>query len=320
MSGGAAASGRTGPAAVSRFPVPDSARFLVLINRNASGGLGSNLRRRVGAAFADRGVPFDLLETADAGEAFRAAREAARRGYRAVVAGGGDGTVARALRGTARSETPVAILPLGTGNQLALNFDIPSSLEGAVQVAVEGRVEPIDLGRIAGEHFALIAGAGLDAEVMADATEDLKHRLGFGAYLISGLKHLATPRPVDFRVEADGETVEVRATMVLVANVGQLGAGPLPVEVSVAPRASFQDGLLDVCIYAPRSLPEMARVLWKVARKHHSGDERMLFLQARRIRIEADPPVATQVDGEVLDRTPMEAEVDELAGRVLVPA
>lgn len=302
------------------FPYRDADRILVLINPKASGGQPAALRRRIAAAFADRCVPFELYETPEPADAFRAARAAARAGYRAVAAAGGDGTVALALRGTAGSEIPVAILPFGTGNQLALNFGIPTSLEGSVRVAAEGVVEKIDLGRANGEHFALIAGAGLDADVMAGATAELKHRLGFGAYLISGLRNFITPRSADFRIVADGRELEVRATMVLLANVGLLGAGTLPVELKVAPRASFQDGLIDVCIFAPRNLPEVARIVWRVARQNYAGDDRMIFLQARRVTVESDPPVLAQIDGEAKGETPIEVEVDPLAARILVPA
>lgn len=302
------------------YPVSVSDRFFVLVNPAASGNPGASVRRRIAAAFASHDVPFDIRETADAASALEAARRAARAGCRAVVAAGGDGTVAQALRGTAGTDVPVAVLPFGTGNQLAANFGIPTSLEGSVRVAVEGRIEQIDLARANGEHFALIAGAGLDAEVMADATTELKNRLGFGAYLVAGLKHLVTPRPADYRIVADGEEIEVRAMLVLLANVGQLGAGTLPMELQVGPRVSFRDGLVDVCIYAPANLPGMAQVLWKVARQQYAGDERMLFIQARRVRIESDPVVPTQIDGEPFGETPLDVEMDPLAGRIVVPA
>ncbi len=306
-------------AILNRFPIPNSDRFLVLVNPQAAGGLPGSLRRRLGGAFAARNVPFDIVECDHSEQALDAAREAARSGYRAVVAVGGDGTIGQALKGTAGTEVPVAIVPFGTGNQLALNFGIPGSLEDAVRVAVEGRVEAVDLGRIDGDHFALIAGAGLDAEVMAAATTELKGRLGFAAYLVGGFKHVMTPPSADFHIEADGHELNVRASMVLLANVGQLGAGPLPVELTVGPRISFQDGLLDVCVFAPRNLPEMARIVWRVARRQFGGDDRMIFLQAREILIESDPPLAVQVDGEPQGETPIAAEIEPLAGRILVP-
>jgi diacylglycerol kinase (ATP) len=235
------------------------------------------------------------------------------------VAAGGDGTIALALRGTAGTEVPVALLPFGTGNQLALNFDVPVSLEDSVRVAVEGTVERIDLGRIGGDYFALIAGAGLDADVMASATTELKNRLGFLAYFIGGLKHVITPRSAKYRIVADDTELEIEASMVLLANAGVLGAGGLPVELRVAPRTSFQDGLLDVAIFAPRHLPDMAGMLWRMAMHKYSGDDRMIFLQAKKVLVESDPPVAAQIDGEVGGETPIEAEVVPLAGRILVP-
>ena len=301
------------------YPFPDSDRFLVLLNPGASGKPPKALRRRLGGAFAAQGVPFDIVEPADKEEAFRITRAAAKRGYRAVVAVGGDGTVGVALRGTAGTEVPVAIVPSGTGNQLALNYGIPSSFEDSVRVAVEGSVAQVDLGRANGEPFALMAGAGLDAEVMADATTELKSRFGFAAYLYSGLKNCITPRSADFRIVADDKEVRVRASMVLLANASQLKAGPLPVEVTVAPESSFQDGLIDVCIYAPRNLPEVATLLWQVARKQFGGNERMIFLQARKVLIESDPLVAIQIDGEPRGETPIEAQIEPLSGRVIVP-
>lgn len=303
-------------------PPPVGERFLVLVNPRASGGHGdaSSLRRRLAAAFVDHEVPFDFVQAESAEDAMAICRQAAEAGYRAVAAAGGDGTVAAAIRGTAGREVPVAILPFGTGNQLATNFGVPQSLEGSVRVAVEGRVEPIDLGWIRGQYFALISGAGMDAETMAEATQELKHRLGPLAYVYAGLKQAISPRTADFRIRVDEDEMEIRATMVLVANVGLVAAQPLPLEFKVGPKVSFQDGLLDVCIFGPRNLPEAARTLWKLARHDYEEDERMIFMQARTVRVESDPVLPVQVDGEPSGETPVEAEVRPSAGRILVPS
>lgn len=268
---------------------------------------------------AAHGVPFDIVETQSENEGLRVVRQAVELGYKTVIAAGGDGTIALALRGTARTGIPVAILPFGTGNQLALNFGIPDSLEDAVRVAVEGNVEAIDLGRVGDEYFSLIAGAGLDAEVMASATAELKHRIGILAYFYSGIKHVIASKSAKYVIHADDQVIEVEAAMVLLANAGLIGAGSLPVEVMVAPRSDFQDGLLDIAVFAPRHLPDMAGIVWRMATRRFAGDDRMFFLQARSVRIETDPPVATQVDGQVRGETPLEVEIDPLAGRILVP-
>lgn len=302
-----------------KFPIPASERYLVLLNQKAAGGQPGPLRRRIGGAMAAHGVAFDIVETKTEEEGLQVVRQAVDLGYKAVVAAGGDGTIALALRGTARTGIPVAILPFGTGNQLALNFGIPNSLEDAVRVAVEGRVEAIDLGLFDGAHFALIAGAGLDAEVMASATVELKNKIGILAYFYSGIKHVIASKSAKYVIHADDQVVEVEAAMVLLANAGLIGAGSLPMEVMVAPRADLQDGLLDVAVFAPRHLPDMAGILWRMATRRFAGDDRMFFLQARKVRIETDPPVAIQVDGQVRGETPLEVEIDPLAGRILVP-
>lgn len=301
------------------YPVDTGERFFVLINPRAVDD-ATAFRRRVAAEFAGHAVPFDLYVAPDPESGLAAARAAARAGCRAVAAAGGDGTVAQALRATAGTDVPVAILPFGTGNQLAVNFDIPGSLEGSVRVAVEGEPEAIDLGTANGEHFALIAGAGLDAEVMADATEDLKSRFGFGAYLLSGLRHVVAPRSADFRIVADDEELEVRATMVLLANVGLLGTGPFPMELQVGPEVSWRDGRVDICVFAPRTLPDTARMVWQMARQEYVGNERMIFLQAQEVRVEAEPVVPVQIDGEPAGETPLEVEMLPLAARVMMPA
>ncbi|MEE8487229.1 MAG: diacylglycerol kinase family protein [Gemmatimonadota bacterium] len=302
-----------------KFPIPASERYLVLLNQKAAGGQPGPLRRRIGGAMAAHGVAFDIVETKTEEEGLQVVRRAVDLGYKAVVAAGGDGTIALALRGTARTGIPVAILPFGTGNQLALNFGIPNSLEDAVRVAVEGKVEAIDLGLFDGAHFALIAGAGLDAEVMASATVELKNKIGILAYFYSGIKHVIASKSAKYVIHADDQVVEVEAAMVLLANAGLIGAGSLPMEVMVAPRADLQDGLLDVAVFAPRHLPDMAGILWRMATRRFAGDDRMFFLQARKVRIETDPPVAIQVDGQVRGETPLEVEIDPLAGRILVP-
>lgn len=305
---------------MSEFPIPTSDRFLVLLNPKAAGGQPGPLRRRIGGAMAAHGVAFDIVETQSEEEGLSVVRQAAELGYRTVIAAGGDGTITTALRGTARTGLPVGILPFGTGNQLALNFGIPDSLEDAVRVAIEGHVESIDLGLVQGDgHFALIAGAGLDAEVMASATAELKGKIGILAYFYSAFKHAITSKTAKYVIHADDQVIEVEAAMVLLANAGLIGAGSLPVEVMVAPRSDFQDGLLDIGVFAPRHLPDMAGMVWRMATRRFDGDDRMFFLQARSVTIEADPVVAVQIDGQVRGETPLSVEIDPLAGRILLP-
>jgi diacylglycerol kinase (ATP) len=318
---------KTGEGRGSR-PVPDSSpvgpyagRTMVILNPAAGQEDPDRLRRLLGGAFAVRGASFDLVETGGAGDAREHARRAADLGYRAVVAVGGDGTVAEVIGGVAGTAVPMAIVPQGTANQVAGNLHLPMDVERAVDVAVFGVPRPMDVGRLAdGRHFALIAGAGWDAEVMSMATRALKDRWGFWAYLYAGLRRAISPTSALYRIEADGQRFEVRAATVLVANVGQIFHELLPFDLPIAPESSVTDGLFDVCVFAPRNLSDVAAVLWKVASRRYVGDERMLYLQAREIRIEADPPVIKQVDGDPDGLTPLVASAVPGGVLVMVPA
>lgn len=308
------------PSPVPQPPLAGS-RTLVVMNPAAGQLDADRALRLLAGAFAVRGAGFDVVQTAGAGDAEGAARRAVAEGYRAVVAVGGDGTVGEVIAGLAGTDVPLGIIPKGTANQVAANLGIPRFIEGAVEVAVNGVPARIDLGRLDdGRYFALAAGAGWDAAVIAGATRKLKNRLGFGAYLFSGLRVGVVPPSADFRIVADGREVHVRAAMVLLANMGDYIANVMPpVGVSIGPDVSFQDGLLDVCIFAPRSAGDVAALLWRISRRRYRGDDRLIYLQASHVRVEADLPVVTEVDGEVIGHTPLVASAAPGAVTVLVP-
>jgi diacylglycerol kinase (ATP) len=301
--------------------ITPGSRTLIVLNPAAGQADTERVLRLLGGAFAVRGASFDVAHTEGAGDAQRLAREAAAHGYRAVVAVGGDGTIGEVITGLAGTDVPLGIVPKGTANQVACNLGIPRDIEGAVEVAVNGLPAPIDLGQLSdGRYFALAAGAGWDAALIAGATREAKDRWGFAAYLWAGLRNVVSPPSSAFRVVADGTELQVRAAMVLLVNMGQFVANVLPpVEVSVGPEISYQDGKLDVCIFAPRTLTDVAAVLWRVARGQYAGDDRMIYLQASEITVESDPAVVTEVDGELIGETPLSAKAVRGGVTVLIP-
>ena len=308
---------------IARAAGPYAGRTFIILNPMAGQEEPARLRRLIGGAFAARKAPFDLAETERAGHATELAREAADLGYRAVCVVGGDGTLAEAATGLAGSATPLALIPRGTANQVAHNLRIPANLEEAVEVAVAGEPSPVDLGRIGDRVFALVAGAGLDAAVMASATRGMKERWGFGAYVFAAVKEALTAQPVDFRITADGRTLEVRAVSVMLANVGELFAHflPFPVPLGPRPRSSWQDGLFDVVVVAPRNVIDVPGMVWKALGKQFQGDDdRLLHFQAKEVVIEADPPIAVQIDGDPAGVTPMSATAQESGVRIIAPA
>jgi diacylglycerol kinase (ATP) len=254
---------------------------------------------RVAARCAHHGLPMPQLLTTtkdDAGEAM--AVEAVRRGADLVLAAGGDGTVRAVCCGLHASGVSLGILPLGTGNLLARNLGLPLDLDEALEVALTGRDRVLDLARATLDDaeptcFAVMAGLGFDAQMMADAPEGLKAAVGWPAYLVSGLRHLRD-RAGRVELTLDGRPPVRRAVRgVVVGNVGRLQAG-----VALLPGAVPDDGRLDLVLLAPRGLVDWGRVVIRLL-THSSREDRALSRHTvRRLQLRADRPTQAQLDGE----------------------
>lgn len=197
-----------------------------------------------------------VIETTpeDSGEG--AASRALDEGVDVVIAAGGDGTVRAVASALAGSETPMGIVPLGTGNLLSRNLDIVlDKTEWALRIALWGRNRKIDVGTAKTAEdgdthvFTVMTGLGFDAAVMADTNSDLKSRLGWLAYVEAGSRKLVG-RPSQVKVTFDDDyRVSARVRSVLGGNCGKLQGG-----IQLLPQAVIDDGMLDVLIVSPKNL------------------------------------------------------------------
>lgn len=287
---------------------------VVVVNPTASRLHDPERRRRIvdgviGAVEARTGNQPIVVDTSpEHARETLAAAAAASAPLVAVV--GGDGTIRETAAALSGTGVPIAIVPAGTGNVFAAALGVPRSTSGAVGLIETGRPAPVDIGRAAwgpvvngvpgdeaGSHaFAVACGLGFDARVMASATTDLKRRFGFGAYVVATLRQAARLRPTRLRIEADGEELDVRGLVVLIANCGQLIPG------LVGPRQPIDpgDGLLDVFVVTAAGLRDglagATEALLSTGQSRRG--RRFLRLRAARVRVVADPPEPIQVDGD----------------------
>ena len=162
-------------------------------------------------------------------------------GAELVFVWGGDGMVQRSIDTLAGSGVTLAIIPAGTANLFASSLEIPSDIEQAVEIGLNGRDRKLDVGKINGERFAVMAGAGLDAHMIRDADGGLKDRFGRLAYIWTASKSLRE-EPFKARIEINGELwYKGKASCVLLGNVGSLFGG-----VEAFDNARPDDGLLEV--------------------------------------------------------------------------
>jgi len=258
---------------------------------------GSHLLSLCRIAANRAGWVSELVVTDKAEAGVDAARTAADRGADLVVAVGGDGTVRGCAEGLADTPVPLGIVPLGTANLLARTLRIPPHPGAALGIALArgttSHDRRIDLATADGEPFTAMAGMGLDAAVVS-ATR-LKHRLGWLAYAVSGVAHLAA-RPATFTIRLDGGQPFVRSAMsVVVGNSGLLPGG-----FSLLPDACIDDGLLDVAVLAPHGPLGWPKVATRVLTSSHVQDRHLERFQARHIEITAHATLPREVDGEVV--------------------
>jgi len=180
------------------------------------------------------------------------AEAAAVSGADLVLVCGGGGTAREVCAELAGTGIPVGIVPAGTGNLLARNLAIPLFLRSAIDVALNGQDRAIDLVEVSGDgfedtHFMVMAGMGLDAAIMEGVNEDIKRRVGWIAYVLSGLKALMSP-VVKVEIAVDGgEFTTYKAVTVVVGNVGFLQAGlPLLPDAAIDVALSGQDRAIDL--------------------------------------------------------------------------
>ena len=138
-----------------------------------------------------------------------------------VVAAGGDGTVRIVADGLANSGIPMGIVPSGTANLLARNLQIPLAEADAIDVVLSGRTRTIDLIKLSvdggeGEHFAVMAGMGIDAMIMDETRAELKDKIGSAAYLVAAAGALGR-LPVPMRIKVDDHRPHRRRAMICVA-------------------------------------------------------------------------------------------------------
>ena len=218
--------------------------------------------------------------------------KALAEGAETIFAWGRDGMVQRCVDVMADTGARLAILPAGTANLFASNLEIPDDIGEAVHVGLNGREKKLDLGKMNGEHFAVMAGAGLDARMIRDADGGPKDKYGRIAYIWAASRNLRVD-PFEARIEVNGDLwYEGDASCLLIGNVGTLFGG-----LEAFESASPEDGQLELGVTQAESLGQWARTVARTAIGSASQSPFVQATKAKKIHVTFDRKVLYELDG-----------------------
>ncbi len=256
--------------------------------KRIEGGL-PELRRTL----AGHGVTDPLwVEVPASRKAPKQVRKLLRRGAKEFFVWGGDGMAQRCIDTLAGTGVTIALVPAGTANLLATNLGIPKDIAGAVETGLYGDVRHIDVATMNGERFAVMAGAGFDAHMIAGADGGLKDRLGRVAYLWTGTKSTRT-EPFQTRIRVDGSTwYRGPASCILAGNVGSLFGG-----LRVFADAQPDDGLLDLAVITADGVAQWAATAGRTIAGRSERSPHVRMTKAHKVKVKLDRKVLYELDG-----------------------
>lgn len=243
------------------------------------------------------------------------ARKLLKKGADLIFVWGGDGTVQRVIDTVAGAPVALAILPAGTANLFATNLGIPKDLGEAVKIGLNGTHRQLDVGLMNGEHFAVMAGTGLDALMIRDADAGLKDTIGRLAYVWTGAKNVRQPS-VKMRVEVDGIAwFKGKASCLLVGNVGNVIGG-----ISAFADARPDDGRLNIGVVTASGGLDWLRTLSRSAIGDVEGSPFVETTAGEVFEIKLGKKLPYELDGGVRKKTKrLRCKVEPGAITVCVP-
>jgi len=230
------------------------------------------------------------------GDATEAAKHAVERGFDLIIASGGDGTLNEVVAGVSSYENrpKIGLIPTGTTNDFARALRIPRDIDAALDIIINGKSIPVDVGLMNGNrYFINIAGGGRLTELTYEVPSRLKTMLGQLAYYLKGIEMLPSIHSSPVRIEYDGEVFDEEAMLFLVGLTNSVGGFE-----KLAPQSSINDGKFTLLILKKCNIAEFIRVVSLALRGEHLDDPLVISTSAERIKVTSDEEVLLNLDGE----------------------
>ena len=269
----------------------------IILNPFAGGGRARARVRQVRAVLQAGFGALDWTVSQSPEHVTQLAAQAAAQGAERVVVCGGDGTVHFAAAGLVGTETELAVLPVGTGNDVASALGISSDTVTAAHQLVGGATRRIDAGEVNGRVFLCVLGVGMDTEALGVVHRSPLRRGKF-LYTWAALRTLFTYEPRVVRITTEDMVYEGPVLFTAVTNTRTYAGG-----IPIAPSADIADGKLDLCVIPDGGLSGALEAFAKAMGGNHVHMNGVVTAQPRQLRIESDEPLPITLDGELTSLT-----------------
>ena len=206
---------------------------------------------------------------------------------------------------------PLAIFPSGTANDFAYYFDIPHTIDKMIKIALDENYTYSDVGRVNGKYFVNVAALGFLVDVSQKTDPNIKSTLGVMSYYLRGVTEIPNLKPITVKITSQEYTSEDKIYFMLVMNGRSAGGFK-----RIAPKAEINDGLLDVMMFKEMPIRDLAPLLINIMTGQHQENKNVVFFQTKKLQIESDQQVGTDVDGEKGCDFPL--SIDVLTKRLMI--
>ncbi|WP_024462031.1 lipid kinase [Marinimicrobium sp. LS-A18] len=288
-------------------------RTLLIINPGSRRGSEATLDEGV-ERLRSAGFEVEVYLSEGPEQSRRAVRER-REQLELVIMAGGDGTISSMAQTLYECQLSLAILPLGTANDLARTLGVPQELNAAFDVIAANPRRRIDLGVVNDQYFFNVANLGLGVQVTEELTDEVKKQWGVFSYLKAFFAALLRRRQFRVRLTVDGQRQKLRSIQLAVGNGRYYGGGNV-----VRDCASIDDGLLSLYSVRPLGVWELLTLAPLLREGQYDLDHRVVTARGQRIEIETRPTgMSIHADGEPVTATPAQFHCIPGALEVVAP-
>lgn len=302
---------------------------MCVVNPYAGNRRGKQRWQQVETSLQDAGIKIDVQFTARPLDATSITREALNQGYNRILAAGGDGTLNEVVNGfydegrIINPQACLAVVPIGTGGDFARAFNFRNDAQFLINLLSVNRLQACDVvratytdweGKRSSRYYINIADSGIGSETVARVNRNSKALGGFWSFLLAALTSIVSYKNRYLAASIDGQEVfKGHSCLIAITNGQYFGGG-----VKIAPKASTNDGLLDVIIAKDFGKMELFSIIPSTYRGGHLSHSKVEFHRGRKVIIKSTEDIYLEIDGESVGRGDFEFEIMPTALQLVI--